>query len=95
MRDLLGHEISVEEAREIERVGKKKRGQTKPNGYRFPPGSGPAGQTCGTCSHAYRTQHGNGLFWKCELVKPTRGSGTDIRKKSPACSAWNRKLDEK
>lgn len=91
IKDLLGHDISVEEARAIELAGKKKRKPTQPSGYATKPGSGPAGETCKTCCHAWRANHGNGHFWKCELVKPTRGPGTDIRLKSPACSMWKRK----
>jgi hypothetical protein len=65
-------------------------------GYASRPGSGPAGEKCRTCAHARK---GNidtaaGGFWKCALVKPTRGPGTDIRLKSPACAYWKpRRLD--
>jgi hypothetical protein len=91
VKDLLGREITIEEAAEIERIGKKKRKQTKPNGYFKPPGSAMTAETCGSCRHSWRSCGGNKNFWKCDLVKPTRGAGTDIRLKSPACSEWKAK----
>lgn len=49
----------------------------------------PAGQTCGTCAHcAVRTY--SVAHYKCALMRPqwTKGPGTDLRKKWPACEAW-------
>lgn len=89
MKDLLGHEITVDEALEIERHGKKKRRETKANGYAARPGTGPAGETCKTCAHAcYHTMAKR--YWKCGLMRQvwTGGPGTDIRLSSPACSFW-------
>lgn len=49
----------------------------------------PAGQTCGTCAHCtvrtYSVAH-----YKCALMRAqwTKGPGTDLRKKWPACEAW-------
>jgi hypothetical protein len=77
MKDLFGAEILA---------GKAKQGH--PRGYRAAPGSGPAGQTCKTCTAAYRRQGGSKAFWKCSLVNATAGPGTDIRLKSPACRFW-------
>lgn len=93
MKDLLGHEITVEEAREIERGGKKKRDET-PKGYAARPGSGPAGETCKTCIHAQLSHTYRHRYWKCDIIQHrwTRGPGTDIRLKSPACSFWKSKL---
>jgi hypothetical protein len=61
-------------------------------GYPKPPGSGPAGETCGSCEHYTRVQRGAGVYLKCGLMEPswTRGPGTDIKKKSPACSFWEK-----
>jgi hypothetical protein len=50
---------------------------------------GPEGEACKTCVHAKRQLHHDKYYWKCELVAETRGPGTDIRLKSPACHAWN------
>lgn len=58
-------------------------------GYAQPPGTGPAGETCGTCRHCYATQTRSGKrFYKCALVKQTSGPGTDIRLKTRSCRAW-------
>lgn len=53
-----------------------------------PPGTGPAGETCGTCDHLHVYQPGSNLFFKCGLLKPVGGAATDIRKKDPACRMW-------
>ena len=62
---------------------------TKPKnpvkGYAATPGSGPKGETCRTCKHARQRGGGSRAYWKCDLIKPTRGPGSDIRLKSPAC----------
>lgn len=65
---------------------KAKRGQAKGNAA--PIGSGPMGQTCGSCAHSYRRAGGSKTFHKCRLVKATGGPGSDIRLKWPACSRW-------
>lgn len=59
--------------------------------YPYRPGSGPAGETCRTCDNATLHQHNDKRYWKCALVVPTSGPGTDIVLKSPACRAWRPK----
>jgi len=64
---------------------------TKPNGYYAPPGTGPAGHTCGDCK--YKTVNPGRtakIYHKCERSRGrwTGGAGTDIRVRSPACSGW-------
>lgn len=56
--------------------------------YAAPPGSGPEGQTCGSCEHIVRARK----YRKCELVssKWTHGPGTDIKARAPACSKWEK-----
>lgn len=63
------------------------------SGYYKPPGTGPAGETCGTCRHRVSIRMAS-RYWKCALnrAKWTHGYSTDIRMRSPACSAWQ---DEK
>lgn len=56
-----------------------------------PTGSGPAGMTCGDCKHAWKRHNGAKKYWKCGLVKPTRGAGTDIRLKWAACARFEKK----
>lgn len=53
----------------------------------MPPGTGPEGETCGTCGH-HVVHIWSKRYHKCALVKPTRGPGTDIRVRSPACAKW-------
>lgn len=80
--DLFGAPVQADPA--------KKRKDTKPGGYARTPGSGPAGQTCGSCRFCIGTGAGRHTYYKCEIIKFrwTRGPGTDILKKSPACSMW-------
>jgi hypothetical protein len=71
--------------------GPRKKG-TPPKGYAAPPGTGPSGETCGSC--AYIRHSGNaGRYKKCELqrFRWTHGPGSDIRSGSPACSRWEKK----
>lgn len=56
-----------------------------------PIGSGPAGETCGTCAHKTRVHYHDKCYLKCDLVEWTHGAGTDIRAKWPACRAWQPK----
>lgn len=75
------------------RIARKKKGQ--PNGYAAAPGSGPAGESCGSCGHVYRRASGSGkVFRKCDLVRETSGPGSDIVLKSPACARWEAKGQE-
>jgi hypothetical protein len=63
-------------------------------GYAAHPGSGPEGETCGTCKNLI-SRHMSKTYFKCDLVDWTGGPGTDIRKKSPACSHWEAKTVRK
>ena len=60
-------------------------------GYASRPGSGPAEESCKTCKHLCRISYAK-TYLKCGLVKHawTRGPGSDIRAKSPACQLWER-----
>lgn len=62
---------------------------TKPQGYAAPPGTGPEGQTCGSCKHCCFKQLRR-RFYKCRLMARTWtwGRGTDINLSSPACKRW-------
>ena len=57
-----------------------------------PIGSGPAGETCGTCRHKTTMPQTAGRYLKCHLVERywTRGAGTDIKARWPACTAGKR-----
>lgn len=81
MRSLFGEEINDPVP--------KKPGQA--NGYAAPPGTGPKGETCGTCRHI-RGFRQAGSWYKCGLMEKvwTGGRGTDILKRSPACRFWEK-----
>ena len=89
MRDMFGNEVTVEEARKLLKA------KTKPTkrGYAAPPGTGPQGETCGTCRHIYRNRMAK-TYLKCELMKAvwTGGPGTDILSRAPACREWSAPL---
>ena len=60
-------------------------------GYAGTPGSGPSGETCGSCKHIYRKNMGK-VYVKCDLMRQywTRGYGTDIRVRALACEKWEK-----
>ena len=67
-----------------------KRAADTPRGYAALPGTGPAGERCGTCRFAY-SRLATRRYWKCghaAAPRATHGYGTDIRLKSPACRFW-------
>ena len=94
MTDLFGNEITVEEARGNERKGKRK-GNRKddPRGNAAPIGTGPDGETCGTCKHCWARRMSK-RYYKCGLVRSTGGPKTDIRLKWAACSRWEARTVE-
>lgn len=63
-------------------------------GHAERPGTGPEGETCGSCEHVRKRFTGAGrAFHKCELRRAswTAGGGSDVRLKDPACGAWEKK----
>ena len=60
-----------------------------PRGYAAPPGTGPEGETCGSCAHHVIRQFAKD-YHKCALMRTywTGGGATDIRVRSPACKRW-------
>jgi len=52
-------------------------------------GSGPAGETCGSCEHLFRNRMAK-TYLKCDLMRSvwTGGAGTDVRAGDAACSKW-------
>lgn len=71
------------------------RHKTTPRGYAAAPGSGPAGETCRTCAHYCHRE--SGKYRKCGLVEArwTRGPGTDILARAPACEMWKAKEERR
>ena len=91
--DLFGAPIKNEGAMtDAERKRMRRREAERPKGYAAPPGSGPEGETCGSCAH-HTTRHWSKTYHKCALIKPTKGPGSDIRVRSPACARWTAKTD--
>jgi len=72
---------------EIDLLGQKPEKYSK--GYAAPPGSGPEGETCGSCEYHYIKVMA-GKYHKCKLMERiwAGGSGTDIKVRSPACEKW-------
>lgn len=75
--------------RKAGRTADGKRRPTEPRGHAAAPGSGPSGESCGSCRHLCRIRHAK-TYLKCGLMKSrwTGGPGTDIRAKDPACARW-------
>lgn len=63
--------------------GKAKRGHV------MPPGTGPKGETCGSCQYLFRRRMAK-VYLKCHLnqAKWSRGGKTDVRLRDHACSKW-------
>lgn len=96
--NLLGEPLTEYEHRaaqgaltDAERQRLKRRASAQPRGYAAPIGAGPAGETCKSCTHARSSSYRSvKTYWKCALVKPTHGPGTDIRLKWAACARWEK-----
>lgn len=67
----------------------KKRREPLPAGHADRPGTGLAGETCGSCKHLYRNRQAK-TYLKCALTRAcwTGGRKTDVRAKDAACSKW-------
>lgn len=91
-KDLFGNPLPRREVK-LTKTGKPKRKSAKPQGHAWAPGTGPVGETCGSCKHMVR-RHKARTYIKCGLVKErwTQGSGTDIRARDAACLKWTKKL---
>ncbi len=59
------------------------------------PGSGPSGESCGSCGHLVRREMAR-VYLKCGLMRAhwTRGPGSDIRARAPACRNWKMLSEE-
>lgn len=63
----------------------------KKHGHAALPGTGPAGETCGSCKHLYRNRMAK-TYLKCGLMRAhwTGGAGTDVRAGDAACRRWEK-----
>jgi len=56
------------------------------------PGTGPAGERCGTCYHCSANPHTSGRYLKCfhpSIGRRTAGPASDVKARWPACSHWH------
>jgi len=67
------------------------------NAHPYPPGSGPEGETCGTCMAERCLSYHNKYYYKCNYMRYawTHGLGTDIRLKDHACFLWKPEKERK
>lgn len=65
------------------------RGGPQAKSYAGKPGTGPEGETCGSCGHLIR-KHLAKVYRKCGLMERhwTGGKGTDVLATAPACRNW-------
>lgn len=63
------------------------------NAHPYPPGTGPKGETCGTCRMCVKNPYRDRNYYKCRYLKFrwTCGQGTDLRLKDEACFLWKKK----
>lgn len=61
-------------------------------GHAARPGTGPEGETCGSCVHLERRKMSK-TYLKCGMTKATwtGGGASDVRAKDPACSKWDKR----
>ena len=66
-----------------------KTNRVRKRGHADHPGTGPEGETCGSCTHIAK-RHLAKTYTKCGLTKATwtGGGGSDVRNKDAACSRW-------
>lgn len=87
MTDLFGLPVPPPPPMRVDSNGREKprRKPTPRNGYAGTPGCGPKGETCRSCRHIC-----GHMFKKCNLRSATwtRGYGSDILARSPACQKW-------
>jgi hypothetical protein len=72
------------------RRDKRGRRPTAKKGHYAKPGTGPAGETCGSCQHLVRIELSSKAVYKCGIARSiwTHGPGSDIRCKDAACGGW-------
>ncbi len=79
----LDRALTPDERRALMRRGPRK------TGHAMPPGTGLAGETCGSCVHLARKRMSK-TYLKCELQRArwTGGGASDVRAGDAACSKW-------
>ena len=71
---------------------KRLKAKPKKTGHAALPGTGPEGETCGSCANLHRNELSR-TYLKCGLMKArwTGGARTDVRAKDAACRNWQPK----
>jgi hypothetical protein len=84
---LLDRALTPQERRELFHPKKPKK-----TGHAWRPGTGPEGETCGSCKNLYRNVMAK-TYLKCALMREhwTGGGGTDVKARDPACKFWEAK----
>lgn len=75
-----------------ERKRLQRKAAAYPRGHAWAPGTGPEGETCGSCEHLVRLRYAK-TYRKCDLARAkwTHGGASDIRAGDPACKFWEAK----
>lgn len=62
---------------------------SKKRGHAAATGTGPEGETCGSCGNLARVEYAK-TYLKCGLMRAywTGGEGTDVRARDSACRNW-------
>lgn len=68
----------------------------KVRGHAAVPGTGPSGETCGSCEHLFRNRMSK-VYLKCGLTRSkwTGGAGTDMKARDAACVKWKQKPNQR
>lgn len=88
--DLFGKPVDFEALNAAPPVGRrKKRRDPIPSGHAWAKGTGPEGETCGSCQHCVRKRLAK-TYLKCGKNRAawTGGRKSDIRAKDAACKFW-------
>jgi hypothetical protein len=74
---------------DAERKRMRRRAAEQPRGHAHLPGTGPTGETCGTCASLVRFTSSK-AWHKCGLTRArwTFSRSTDVRVGDPACVKW-------
>lgn len=74
---------------------KAPKGGASDRAHPYPPGSGPRGQSCGTCAKLCTREYRR-KFFKCRVLMKhwTRTRATDVQLRDAACLAWEPDIDK-
>lgn len=95
MTDPTKFELEMEMDAPMTTPRKRKRVEPLPRGHAALSGTGPEGETCGSCANLFRNRMPK-TYLKCGLMEAywTGGRATDVRARDPACRRWEKKQPE-